>query len=500
MLLRRLGRPRPRVTVVGVLASFACLASLSLAAEPDVSEPAAALGLSRGAGVNVAVVSTGGGLADQVRAHAPGARVVRIPLELRAGSTRARAARPDERAQDRADERAQDRADDRAIARAIDRAVADGARVVLVGVTRRDEGERTTEAIRRAIEAGALVAAPAGDEGLSHERSPAATEGVIGVAALSSTRCLSDTTNAGARTTVAARGGSSFEAAAAVAAASALAFAFDPELNALELRRALEAGERVTRVSARGAAPSRLDLAELLDRVRPRSRAAVIRDVRVVPRHVPRGETARVRASVTAIGRLATRGPLVVHVEGLREVAIPFGPLAPGRTVELEAEMLPRVVGEPSVQRTADEGLLAVAPIVAIVRAQGTSLSATLDIVGAGERPPCLEIVSIAAADRLVVRVRVENASAAVEANAVVRLVGPGGSVLAEADAGTLAPGERPWVELAGRVESERAVEALRVQVEVVRRPPGMRETVHARCPLVLDARGAPPPRRSSRR
>src|SRR5438445_136629 len=83
------------------------------------------------------------------------------------------------------------------------------------------------------------------DEGVSHERYPAATEHVLGVAAISSLGCLSDATNAGARTGVAARAEDSFEAAARVAAACALARALDPSLTAAELRRALEAGEVV---------------------------------------------------------------------------------------------------------------------------------------------------------------------------------------------------------------------------------------------------------------
>jgi len=440
--------------------------------------------ISRGEGVTVAVVATEARLEQAVRARAPRASVIHVEP------------RPERRTRRRAEDHDDDGS---ALAAAIDAALERGARVILVAAALRSRENRVAESVRKAREKGALVVAPAGDEGLSVERFPANEPGVVGVAALASGAALSAQTNAGSRTALAAAGATSFDAAAEAAAAAALAFAFDPSLGAADLVRAFAAGPIASRATARGAEPSRLSVPLLLDTLRPRSRTAVVRDARVLPAHVPSGEPARLAFTVRAVGRLPARGPIAVEGGGAR-LLVPFGSLAPGESRELEAELVLRAQGRPDPVRTLDGGVLAASPVVLVLRAERDFATVACDVVPPHQRSCALRLVRVAVHQGLALEATVENAGPEAEESAEVRLVAPGGRVLGRTPLAPLAAGERQTVELEAAPEPEDAASALHAVLEVARRPAGFRETVEERWPLALDPAPSPTRRNATRR
>src|SRR5581483_5665816 len=118
--------------------------------------------------------------------------------------------------------------------------------------------------------------------------------------------------------------------------------------------------------------------------------------------------------------------------------------------------------------------------LLVVVRAPGASAVAALDVVPSGERPPGLELVSVAAEAGLRFAVTFGSSTGTREPEAVVRLVGRDGAVLAEAAPRALSAGERVTVELAGAafvrpggIEPESAGDRLAVAVELCRRPKG---------------------------
>jgi hypothetical protein len=397
---------------------------------------------------------------------------------------------------------------DASLARAIDLAVEQGARIVLVPIARRTSVRASEEAIARALAAGAFVIAPTGDDGLSHERFPAAQDGVLAVAALGSDSRLSPAANAGARTPVAAPFppdlalDPSAGSAAVVAGALALALGFDPSLDARALRTALGG---LPPSSGPGDAslgrPARLDARALLELLRPRSRGVVLSGARVVPGRVPRGERARAMVNVRAVGRLPARGSVVVRVEGSSPLVLPFGPVAPGETAALEGELVPHPSSPTLPVGTPDGGVVSIAPLVAEFHLGKTRVSVPFSVVPPYQALPGLCVDRIAAGERLHVQVTVGNEGPGDDGDGFARLVTQDDREVARKDLSPLAAGARAVVDLEGRCSHEEgARERLPVWLEVGRAPRGFAETVFVRVPLVLDPLGAPLARAGPRR
>ncbi|MBI3724710.1 hypothetical protein HY251_12250 [bacterium] len=483
--------------------------------------------VSRGAGVTVAVISSDAALAEIVTRAAPEARVLVIDDDVgrEDPSTRLRAG-PGETA--RASPRSPRRRarDDATLAERFERAEAAGARVVLLALARSHPSAASERAVALALARGVFVVAPTGDEGLSHERFPAAQAGVVSVAALSPEGCLAPGTNAGALTLVAApvlstgrdegaRG--SFAASALVAGALALALSLDETIRPGEVAAALSGGALVeTREEALGprwlasdgppaARPARLDARALQERLRPRSRAFALRGARVTPAHVPAGERAWARVSVLASGRLPARGTIEVALgtgassDPVR-LRLRFGPLEPCESVELEGELSPSRVVPARPLRTPGGGALVASPLVATFRAGGNEEKARFDIVPPDQSPPGARLLSLEVERGLLVRATIENAAAREETDAFARLVATNGSVLAETSAPALRRGESATLALQGRVAGEAEPGPADAWLEVGRRPRGFKESVEARVLLALDPAGAPLARRSRRR
>jgi hypothetical protein len=452
-------KPAPSILLASAVSTL--ILAMARAEPADPGRWPEAWRLSRGEGVTVAVVATETRLADAIRARAPWASVLHVEPQ------------PERRTRKRAEDR-----DDEgvALAAAIDAALELKARVILVAAALRGRESRVVESLRKAREKGALVVAPAGDEGLSIERFPASEPGVVGVAALASGSALAAGTNAGARTALAAPGATSFDAAAEAAAAAVLAFAFDPSLGPADVARALTAGPIASRATPRGGEPSRLDVPLLLDTLRPRSRSAIVRDARVLPVHVPSGAPARLAFTVRAVGRLPARGPIAVEGGGTR-LLVPFASLAPGESRELEVEVLLRAGGPSAALRTADGGVLAASPASLVLRVERDFATVACDLVPPHQRPRSLRLVRVAVRQGLALAATIENAGLDAEEGAEARLVAPGGRVLGRAALPSLASGERRTVELEGTSPPpEDTPSVLRAVLEVARRPAGFRE------------------------
>ena len=473
-------KPRTRLLAAALLG----LALLSIReSAADATLPGALPGahfpeawhLSRGEGVTVAVLaSEGSPWLELVKRAAPEARVLALDPDTTSGT---------------------EAQHDRALARTLDSAHTQGARVILVPETRRRLLATSTAAIARVTSAGVLVVAPAGDEGLAHERLPAALPTVVSVAALDARGALEPASNLGSRTIVAARGRDSHEAAALVAGAAALAFGYDREITTRELTAALAGGARVdAREGFVG--PATLDARALLERLRPRSRAFALEDARVLPGLVPAGERATARVTVLACGRNPARGSVAVAVPGSAPLTLPFGPLEPGERAVLEGELVPHA-GSFAPVRSRDGGLVPGAPLEATFRSGPCETRARFLAVPGDQRPPGLRLVRVEAAVGLRLEVVVENTSVVPEASGLVRLV-LGKDTLGEASVPELAPGRRARIALVGRVPSGTA-SPVDARLEVVRRPKGFHESVESSVPVRLDTLGAPAPRRRAR-
>jgi hypothetical protein len=442
--------------------------------------------LSRGERVSVAVVATDSSVAALVRSRAPASEVIH---ENPGSDGRHAKERPV--------------VEDASLARSVESVIAKNPRVLLVALARPGSYPRTEEALARADSRGILIVAPAGDEGLSQERIPASVPGVLSVATLTDQGFLADTANVGPRTTLSARAATSVEAAAQVAAVAALAFGYDARLTSAEVRRALEGGELAARPRPRAGEAAVLEPASVLERLRPRARAVVLRDVRVVPFGVPEGEPARIKALMISVGRLPARGDLVATLPGGSEVRAPYGPLAPGEEREVELELVPRSTGSRVRSRTADGGVLDASPAAVTLCARSCAAIVGLAVLPPYQRSPALRIVRASVTGTLRVSVLVENTGPEVERSAWVKLAAGSGRDprsgwegaepprWPEVPVPVLACGERAHLELDASWLSRPGAPAtvVEVGVELLRRPTGFRETLEDRRTLTIDPR-----------
>jgi hypothetical protein len=215
-----------------------------------------------------------------------------------------------------------------------------------------------------------------------------------------------------------------------------------------------------------------------IEAVRPRSRRVEIREVRLSPRRVTTGGRVVATARLVSVGSLPVRGPITLETEA-GAVNVPFGPLAPGEEVVVRTELVARATKRARLARAADEGPYLASSFVVDFHVAGVSTTASAQIVSPLQHVPGLEIVAVEKASRI--DVTVENTGTDEERSGFVRIVGPGHESLTEQPLPRLAAGERATIALGPRGG------ALQVTVEAFRRPPGFRETVEDRRPLVLD-------------